>query len=157
MIEGITLRRATPEDYAFMRQLYGTSRADELESYPFTAEQKEAFLDHQFAAQSQHYAQHYPTARFDIIEKGGRAIGRFYVDVWESEIRVVDIAILPEFQKAGIGSALMTSAMEEGRASGKPVTIHVEMYNPALHLYERLGFRRADTNGVYLLMKWQPD
>ena len=34
--------------------------------------------------------------------------------------------------------------------------IHVEAYNPALRLYERLGFVHADTNGVYLFMRWTP-
>jgi hypothetical protein len=37
-----------------------------------------------------------------------------------------------------------------------PATIHVERFNPALHLYERLGFRLAEDKGVYYFMKWLP-
>jgi ribosomal protein S18 acetylase RimI-like enzyme len=46
--------------------------------------------------------------------------------------------------------------MDRGSAAGKPVTIHVEAFNPALRLYRRLGFEHADTNGVYFLMRWTP-
>jgi hypothetical protein len=34
------------------------------------------------------------------------------------------------------------------------VRIHVERCNPALRLYERLGFRQIDDRGVYLFMEW---
>jgi len=46
--------------------------------------------------------------------------------------------------------------MDRGAAAGKPVTIHVESFNPALSLYRRLGFEHVDTNGVYYLMRWTP-
>jgi hypothetical protein len=32
------------------------------------------------------------------------------------------------------------------------VTIHVERMNPALRLYERLGFALAEDRGVYLFL-----
>ena len=36
-----------------------------------------------------------------------------------------------------------------------PVTIHVEVYNPAMRLYERLGFRPIEDRGPYRLMEWK--
>jgi ribosomal protein S18 acetylase RimI-like enzyme len=51
---------------------------------------------------------------------------------------------------------LLHEVLERGRRAGKPVTIHVEGFNPALRLYERLGFVKVDTNGMYYLMKWTP-
>ena len=47
--------------------------------------------------------------------------------------------------------------MREAEASGKPVKIYVEHFNPARHLYDRLGFQHVDTNGVYHLMRWKAD
>jgi hypothetical protein len=32
--------------------------------------------------------------------------------------------------------------------------IHVERLNPAVRLYERLGFRQIEDKGVYLFMEW---
>jgi ribosomal protein S18 acetylase RimI-like enzyme len=156
-MDGVTLRRATADDYDFMRALYGFARAEEMERFPLGEAEKVAFLDQQFAAQSEHYAKHYSTARFDIIEKDGQRVGRLYVDVWPSEIRIVDIALIPAFQKAGIGTFLVRRILDEARASGKGVSIHVEMYNTALRWYQRLGFRQVDTNGVYYLMRWSPE
>jgi hypothetical protein len=38
--------------------------------------------------------------------------------------------------------------------AGKLLRIHVERFNPALRLYERLGFRPIEDKGVYLFMEW---
>jgi ribosomal protein S18 acetylase RimI-like enzyme len=152
----INLRPATDDDYAFMRQLYGDTRAEEMQHFPFDEEQKRAFLDQQFSAQFEHYGIHYPTVERNIIELEGRPVGRLWIDEWRDQIRLVDIAILSEVRGSGIGTALLRDVLARGEANGKPVTIHVEAYNPALRLYERLGFERVDTNGVYYLMKWTP-
>ena len=139
-----------------MRQLYGSTREEEMKQFPFDEHQKKAFLDQQFAAQYQHYQLHYPTCERNIIEKDGKPIGRFWVDEWRDQIRLVDIALMPEARGSGVGTMLVREVLERGRKGGKPVTIHVEGYNPALRLYERLGFVKVDTNGVYYLMKWTP-
>lgn len=152
----VTLRPATEADYAFMRHLYGSTRADEMRHFPFNDDEKAAFLDQQFAAQYEHYRVHYPTCERNIIEREGRAIGRLWIDEWKDQIRLVDIALLPEARGIGIGTTLVERILDRGRAAGKPVTIHVEGFNPALRLYQRLGFQHVDTNGVYYLMKWTP-
>ena len=63
----------------------------------------------------------------------------------------MDIALLPEHRGAGIGAQLLRELQEEARSAGKSLTIHVERFNPALRLYERLGFRQVEDKGVYLL------
>jgi hypothetical protein len=47
--------------------------------------------------------------------------------------------------------------LAEGVRNGKRVSIHVEMFNPALALYERLGFRKQREIGVYHFMEWSPE
>ncbi|MEA2166135.1 MAG: hypothetical protein QOK37_4262 [Thermoanaerobaculia bacterium] len=152
-----TLRPATDADYAFMRALYAATRAEEMERFPFDEAQKKAFLDQQFAAQYEHYGIHYPTCERNIIERDGVAIGRLWIDEWKDQIRLVDIALMPEYRGSGIGSQLLHDVLRRGAVAGKPVTIHVEGFNPALRLYHRLGFEKVDTNGVYFLMRWTPD
>jgi ribosomal protein S18 acetylase RimI-like enzyme len=46
--------------------------------------------------------------------------------------------------------------MERAEAAAKPLTIHVEGFNRALGLYERLGFTRIGEHGPYYLMEWRP-
>lgn len=86
-----------------------------------------------------------------------RPIGRLYVDRRADEIRVVDIALLPEHRRQGIGSALLENILAEAAAAHKPVRIHVEKFNPALRLYQRLGFHQVRDTGVYFLMEWLPE
>lgn len=152
----VTLRTATDADYDFMRRLYHAGRAEEMKQFPFTDTQKVIFLNEQFAAQFQHYGIHYPTVERNIVEVGGEPAGRLWIDEWKDQIRLVDIALMPEYRAGGIGTRLVRDVLARGAAAGKPVTIHVESYNPALHLYERLGFEKVDTNGVYFLMRWTP-
>lgn len=152
----VTLRPATDADYPFLRRLYGSTRAEEMEHFPFGQAEKDAFLDQQFAAQYEHYRVHYPTCERNIVEKDGKAIGRLWVDEWRDQIRLVDVALMAEHRGSGIGTQLLSDVLARGAAAAKPVTIHVEAYNPALRLYQRLGFEQVDTNGVYYLMKWTP-
>ena len=152
----ITLRPATDADYNFMRLLYASTREEEMKQFPFDDFQKRQFLDEQFGAQYQHYQLHYPTCERNIIEKDGQPIGRLWIDEWRDQIRLVDIALMTAWRGSGVGSMLLREVLERGKKAGKPVTIHVESYNPAMRLYERLGFVKVDTNGVYYLMKWTP-
>lgn len=152
----VTLRPAADSDYDFMRRLYHSVRAEEMQQFPFDEAQKREFLDQQFSAQFAHYGIHYPTCERNIIEKDGQPVGRLWIDEWRDQIRLVDISLMPEWRGSGIGTGILRDVLARGQACGKPVTIHVEGFNPALRLYQRLGFEHVDTNGVYYLMKWTP-
>jgi len=152
----IYLRPETQADLEFLYQLYASTREQEMALTGWGADQQEAFLRMQFDAQRTHYLRYYPNASFQIIEHQSRPIGRLYVDRWEKEIRIMDIALLPEFCGQGIGSRLIQTILDEGQQSGKVVSIHVEQFNPARRLYLRLGFQLAEDKGVYHLMKWTP-
>lgn len=91
-----------------------------------------------------------------MIVAGGEPAGRLYVARWEDEIRIVDIALLPEHRGRGVGTALLRELIEEADAAGKPLSIHVEQNNPARPLYDRLGFEEAGEFGVYVLMRRAP-
>ena len=149
------LRPVGAADRDFLRQVYASTREEELALTPWTEEQKAAFCQHQFNAQDAHYRQYYPTAEYSVIEREGRPIGRLYVERWVAEIRIMDITLLPAQRGAGIGTKLLESLQEEARATGKALSVHVEKLNPALRLYERLGFSVREDKAVYLLMEWR--
>jgi len=150
----LRLRTVTPGDDSFLAGVYASSRADELAVTGWSEEQKEIFCRRQFDAQSAYYAVNYPGASFQVIERDGVSIGRLYVARWEKEIRIVDITLLPEFRGSGIGTKLLRDLQDEARTASKSLTIHVERFNPALRLYERLEFQQIEDKGVYLLMRW---
>jgi ribosomal protein S18 acetylase RimI-like enzyme len=152
----VTLRPVEPGDEEFLYRVYASMREAELAQTGWDEAQKESFLRMQFDAQSRYYREHYAEAKFSVILADGRPAGRLYVARWPEEIRIVDIALLPEHRGAGIGTSLLRDLISESEESGKPLSIHVERFNPALRLYERLGFRKVADKGVYILMERSP-
>ncbi len=152
----ITLRPITPDDEEFLFRVYASTREEELALTDWDATRKDAFLRMQFAAQHRYYQENYRQTTFAIILADGAPVGRLYVARWPKEIRIVDIALLPGHRNTGIGGALLRDLMAEAAVAGKPVSIHVERYNPAMRLYTRLGFVPVGEHGIYLLMKWTP-
>ena len=151
----ISLRPITPEDDSFLAGLYASTRAEELAVTGWSEEDKAVFCRRQFDAQTAHYRENYPGASLQVIEKEAVAIGRLYVARWKREIRIMDIALLQEHRGSGIGTKLLRELQDEARSTGKSLTIHVERFNPALRLYERLGFKMKEDKGIYLLMGWR--
>ena len=150
------LRPARPDDEIFLLQVYASTRADEMAIVPWSAEQKIEFVQMQFNAQRQSYTEQFPRANWDIVLRGETPVGRLIVHRAEDEISLMDIALLPKYRNAGTGTALVRDLMQEANAARKPLRLHVETFNPALRLYERLGFVQIGDAGIYIKMEWTP-
>lgn len=153
---GLELRPATADNREFLLAVYSSTRADELSLVPWTEPQKAAFVASQFDAQDAYYRQIYPNAEFLVVMKDDVRVGRLYLAHLDDEIRIIDIALLPEHRGGGIGSRLLADVITEADAIGLAVRLHVEPWNPAKRLYERLGFRSIAEQGFYLLMERAP-
>jgi len=150
----LIFRDVTDSDLPFLYQVYASTRAEELAIVPWSESEKKAFLEFQFNAQHTFYQNQFKNAAFWVIEQEGVSIGRLYLDRRADEIRIIDIALLPEFRDRGIGTALLTAILTEARTKQQSTTIHVEYNNRALNLYRRLGFKQIAADGVYYLMEW---
>lgn len=155
--EGIGLRPMLEADLGFLERVYGSTRVTELAQTDWSDAQKAQFIAFQFKAQHQHYTAHYHGAQFLVIEREGVPVGRLYLHWRSDELRIVDIALLPEARGDGIGRALLDALIARAASQGKGVSIHVEQMNPAMRLYQRLGFQRIGEHGIYHLMEWRPD
>lgn len=153
----VALRPATPADRELLYRVYASTREEELAPVPWPPEAKEAFLRQQFDAQDAWWRTHYEGATFEVVVVDGRDAGRLYLWEGPTEIRVVDVALLPEARRSGAGTTLIRGVQRRAAAAGRSVTIHVERMNPALALYERLGFRLVEDKGVYLFLSWSAD
>lgn len=152
--ERVSLRAETPDDYEYLAAVYASTREEELRPVPWTEEQKLAFLRSQFDAQTAHYRNHYRAAEFWVIERDGERAGRLYLHYTPDDLRIVDIALAPAARGHGIGSTLLRRLLEDAADKGRSVSIHVERMNPAMRLYQRLGFHKIDEHGIYDLMSW---
>jgi ribosomal protein S18 acetylase RimI-like enzyme len=152
----VRLRPVEDADRAFLVELYGSTREAELARVDWDDGVRAAFVEQQFSAQDAHYRTNYPGATLDVIEVDGSPAGRLYVHRGPSDIRIMDIALAPAFRGRGIGTGLLRELIAEAERSGRKLSIHVEMDNPARSLYDRLGFLPAGEHGVYVLMERPP-
>ncbi|MGB2606770.1 MAG: N-acetyltransferase, partial [Candidatus Sulfotelmatobacter sp.] len=152
----VHLEPASPADESFIYATFASTRIEELSPTGWSDEQKEQFLRMQFEAQRRSYLRDLPEAEYTVIWRGSLAVGRLIVERTPSEIHIVDIALLTQFRKQGIGSILMRRMLGEAKQTGKSLRLFVEKFNPALRWYERLGFEVVSTGPIYLEMIWRP-
>lgn len=151
---GVVLRPREPGDAEFLLAVYMAYRWEELAPTGWPEAAKIAFLGDQYRMQTAHYDQHYPDAAYCVIEDNGERVGRLYVLFSAGDLRIMDIALMPEARGRGLGGALLNAVLEQARAlNAAKVSIHVEQSNPARGLYSRLGFVEAETLGLYSLME----
>lgn len=154
----VRLRPVEAADEDFLLSVYASSRADEMALVPWDEEQKLAFLRSQFRAQHAQYQERFPNAEYDIILYRGSPAGRLWIGRTPEQIRLLDIAILPEFQNRGIGATLLKRLLAESEQSGLPLRHMVFKLNTAaLRFYQRFGFKQIDDVGAYLHMERRPD
>jgi ribosomal protein S18 acetylase RimI-like enzyme len=151
----VQFRPVVAADNAFLCGLYADTRAAEMALVAWSDEEKAKFLSSQFALQDRHYRNVYIGADFLLIESDGSPIGRIYVYRSSDEIRLMDIALVPAWRNRGIGTALLHELMDEARANGSEITLHVEPDNPAQRLYQRLGFSLIEQRGTYDFLGWK--
>jgi len=152
----LSTRPAGEPDRAFLFEVYASTREDELARTGWDAAQKHAFLEMQFSAQHTQYHEHYPGARFEVVEVDGQPVGRLYVHETPAEIRLMDVALLAPWRNRGIGSRLMDALIAASERSRRPIGLHVERDNPAMRMYLRLGFEEVEERGFYVYMTRPP-
>ena len=152
----VSLRRVTDADKEFLVAVYASTRAAELAQVQWDENQKDAFVRWQFERQKEEYDLRYPDARYDVILVDGIPAGRIWVGVDDKQIRLLDIALLPEFQNRGVGTTLLKQLMEEATSTKKALRHMVFVLNDNAHrFYERLGFEIIEDFGGYKHMEWK--
>src|SRR5579884_1654427 len=153
----LTLRPYRPEDQDFLFQLYISTRAQEFAGLGWPEAQLEMFLRTQFNAQQSWYNTVYAQAEHQIVEQDGQCIGRLMVRREKDSVLLVDIALLAEHRRQGIGSTLLHELIQQCAQEGATLRLQVLKSNPAQRLYERLGFSKTDEDQMYVQMERRPD
>jgi len=152
----VELRPISESDDAFLLSVYASTREDELAQAEWGEGQKEMFLRWQFDMQRREYETRFPNADYRVIVLDRQPAGRIWVGADDEQIRLLDIALLPQFQNRGVGTALLerlkTHAAGEGKALRHMVFV---LNNNAERFYERLGFRKIEDFGAYKHMEWR--
>jgi ribosomal protein S18 acetylase RimI-like enzyme len=80
--------------------------------------------------------------------------GFAYVD---DETPELGIALFPDYRGQGIGTALLKHLLEAAKNLYPAISLSVSPNNPAMRLYERLGFATVDIRNEYPVMKREFD
>ena len=128
-LDGVTLRDMTANDVTAVEVL-------ERRLFPVDAWPMQMFFDE--LAQID-------TRRYVVAEAGGQIVAYAGLMCIEPIADVQTIAVVPEFEGRGIGSAILTELIEEARRRGAvEVLLEVRADNPrAQALCVRFGFERS--------------
>lgn len=152
----LSLRPVSQADEPFLVALYGSTRDAELSQVEWAEGQREVFVRWQFDLQRREYDARFPDARYQLILIDGEPAGRIWIGADEEQIRLLDIALLPQFQKRGAGTVLLGELIKEATHAGKMLRHMVLVLNDNAHrFYERLGFVVIEDVGAYKHMEWR--
>jgi ribosomal-protein-alanine N-acetyltransferase len=132
---GVTVRDMVPADIPAVHEL-------EVRLFPVDAWPLQMFVDE--LAQPE-------TRRYLIAEAPDGIVGYAGLMCIEPIADVQTIAVVPEYEGRGIGSALLTELISEGRRRGAAdVLLEVRADNPrAQQLYRRFGFEQIHVRRKY--------
>jgi GNAT superfamily N-acetyltransferase len=99
------------------------------------------------------FQKRFDPADYQLVEVGGRDVGAVAVEWRDMEVFLADIEIVPEWQRCGLGTAIITTILAEARQRKLPASLQVLKVNPARRLYERLGFRVVEETQTHVLMR----
>jgi ribosomal protein S18 acetylase RimI-like enzyme len=130
MMRHINLHEAQPEHYDFALRLYLLTMRPYMQELNVWDEQQQRAS---FAAQ-------WKREEVQIISVDGEDVGWFQVAELPTEIRLQKFFVSPQYQRAGIGSKVLSNLLVTWRSTEKKIVLRVLKNNPARRLYERLGF-----------------
>lgn len=152
--KGFGLRAEAEADGRFLLDLFISVRAPDFAATGWPPEMLAAFLSNQFQFQSRHYANAYPDPARYVVTHQGEPVGRLFLDAGPEVIRVVDVALLPQFRGGGLGASLLRAVQAAG--GGAAITLSVNVGSAAHRLYQRLGFAEVAGNEAAWEMRWTP-
>ena len=129
-------RTAGSADQPWLKRLFAQLRgldAAMVEACP-------ALLEQQWQLQQRIFASDFPGARTELILLDGQPIGVLTLDERQDSLRIVEIGLKPHQRGRGVGEQLLLEVIAHADLQGKPLELAVMRHNPAVRLYQRLGF-----------------
>lgn len=129
-----SLRPVGEDDFFFVKRLYIETMEPLLTAFNAWDSTKniESFLAY------------YQPSESKIVLVDGEAAGWFQTHEEDAEISLRQIHIEHRYRGGNIGTSIIKYLIRDAHRQGKKLTLSVVKNNPALKLYERLGFSTLD-------------
>jgi GNAT superfamily N-acetyltransferase len=145
-------------DEEFLFRLFAAAKADEFQTGGWAPGAAESLFRMQFTAQQRVYRELFASGENRIVMCGGKPVGHIWISRTPEEIRVVDMALLPEVRGFGIGSALVQSLVGEASVTGRVVRSQVRIGNePSLRMGLSQGFKVVGQDATHLQLEWRAE
>jgi len=141
----ISFRQAVNQDFDYCKRLY----FGEMEWII-----KELHLDR--AAQEATFRQQWDLTQVRIISLDGSDVGWIQTMTQDDELFVAQMFVDRPFQRRGVGTEVMKRLIGEAALINQTMRLNVVKINPAVWLYERLGFRVINEDDRKFYMKRDP-
>lgn len=152
----VKLRPVVDADREFLFAVYCSTRRDEVASFGWKDAQQNVFLEMQFTSRLSAYKMQFPMAEYFAILFDEAPAGTLIVSRTDYHISITDIAVLPEYQKKGIGTYVVEQLKGEAARSNKPLVLRVDKFNiAAKKFYERLGLVVTGETQILYEMEWR--
>ncbi|MEM1293853.1 MAG: GNAT family N-acetyltransferase [Verrucomicrobiota bacterium] len=137
--KSLELRQATPADAEPLSVLYEACMRPYAEAfYPWDHHR---FLDD------------FDPAEIEVLDFQGRMIGLLRTKFSDEFVYLAEVQIHENHRNRGLGSELVKLTLQRAAALDLPVRLRVLRNNPALHLYERLGFEQVGEGACDLILQ----
>jgi GNAT superfamily N-acetyltransferase len=153
----LVFRPVSPADENFRFTVYASTRVEEVSQWGWTSDQQALFLKRQFTARERAYPITFPGVERLLVCHEEKPIGVLAVHRTREEIRLVDVALLPEHRGGGVGRRIVEKLQAEAQESSRPLRLQVLRASRAGNLYARLGFQPISADGVYQEMEWRAE
>jgi len=152
----IKLRPAVDADRELLFAVYCSTRRAEVAAFGWDETQQDAFLEMQFTSRASAYKMQFPDAEHSVILFDEAPAGTLIVNRTKHSISLTDIAVLPEYQKNGIGTYVVEQLKGEAARSDMPLVLRVDKTNAAVkRFYERLGLAVTREAQILYEMEWR--
>lgn len=138
----IGLRTACDKDFTFAHDVY-------FETMQWIIER---LFGWDLAREDKHFAQFFKIDEVRIITANEQDVGWIQEQVENTTINLGSFYVIPTMQRRGIGTQVLQMLLARARNQSKAITLAVVKINPALHFYEKHGFRitHEDEHKFYL-------
>ncbi len=140
------LRPARPEDFGYCAHLYFEGMESIIKE-----------LNLNIDAQVADFRRRWDVTQVRIITLDGTDIGWLQSFVKDDALFLGQLFVDDALRRQGIGTEVVKGLIKEAARVGQALTLGVVKTNPALRLYERLGFRTTheDERKFYMRHDWR--